>query len=276
MGIQTKPGYLYETRSGRQWLCLNEMPFAKTAVRRFKDKETAYPTSEIVYDGRYQYLRWSNFLETAMAGKHDLNSLIRILASTEKKRPWTQTGRFATRPGVLDLTKEIRQIIDPGLTTPGHVDAAPWTPHPALPDYEVFTRYQILTGEKKMEQHAKTENAGLKFLATAIRRTQLTRPEITDGKLAFVALPEGTRMEVQCTHETDATKAGETMLHEAVRGIMRNFPGVTVTFQGMSTIEMFDENGAAVPVMTFAWDKSLKCNIELNNVTDTQRTETVS
>lgn len=111
-----KPGYVYEEKSGTQFLCLDGMEFGARHIFIHDGKQVSYDTS-IHYKkfDQHLYLRWTKKLADAMAGKHDFNSLAHIMSDNDCKDPWTY-AKLSIRENPRKFIKQIGQVIDPNLT----------------------------------------------------------------------------------------------------------------------------------------------------------------
>lgn len=111
-----KPGYVYEEKSGAQFLCLDGMEFGSRHIFIRDGKQVSYDNSiHHRKSGYHLYLRWTKKLANAMAGKCDFNSLAHIMSNNDREDPWTY-AKLSIREAPRKFVKEIGQVIDPSLT----------------------------------------------------------------------------------------------------------------------------------------------------------------
>lgn len=125
---EIKPGFIYEEKSGKQYLCLDHMEFCSQWLHtddnggvwgygpdRYTDlsEPYGYPDRQ---DPQHRYVRWTKKLQTALGAARDFNALAHILANAHPGEPWPQTGCISVRISPRKFVKEIGQAIDPALT----------------------------------------------------------------------------------------------------------------------------------------------------------------
>lgn len=120
-----RPGFVYEEKSGTQFLALEGMQFGARYIFQWPGKDPE--PSEVLWYGQtdHIYIRWTKKLESALAGASDFNTFSHIMADSIKSDPWPFKGCVSIRENPRKFTKEIRQVLDPSLTKPEQFTTAP-------------------------------------------------------------------------------------------------------------------------------------------------------
>lgn len=112
------PGFIYEEKSGYQYVCLDDMEFGGREI--FIDSagnKTSYSRGLTLRKSRkHTYVRWTKKLETALAGRTDFNSFAHAMADGDKTEPWCYGHRMSARLSPRKFVREVGPAFDPALT----------------------------------------------------------------------------------------------------------------------------------------------------------------
>lgn len=143
-----KPGFVYEEKSGTQFLVLEGMQFGARYIYQQQD-ENPHGTRVIWYGmTNHVYVRWTKKLESALSGTSDFNTFCHIMADSSKDSPWTFRSDVSVRDNPRKFVKEICQVLNPSLTRTEQFMTMPDTSPAARQDQKKWFEYFLFQGNQ--------------------------------------------------------------------------------------------------------------------------------
>ena len=119
-----KPGYVYEEKSGTQYLCITNCPLYCDAV--YTDSATGQVTSyKRVYavpDYKNVYIKWTKTLAKALGQDTSFNNIVRVLAGKDKTND--VITRCSIRENPRKFIREVATVFDANTITPETIPGA--------------------------------------------------------------------------------------------------------------------------------------------------------
>lgn len=115
---EVRPGFIYEEKSGSQYVCLDDMEFGGREIFIDADgNRTSYANGlTLRKSGMHSYVKWTKKLETALAGRTDFNAFAHAMADGDKTEPWCYGHRISSRCNPRKFVREVGPAFDPALT----------------------------------------------------------------------------------------------------------------------------------------------------------------